>query len=49
MDHIKHLLWLIKQMIVLLFKGDLKGSIEAWYWFRFHFTYKSKKIEQEIK
>lgn len=42
--NIKHILWLIKQMIILFFKGDLNGSAEAFYFLKMHWNYDSKRI-----
>lgn len=40
----KHMLWLFKVMIICALKGDLDGSVEAWYWMKIHWNYTSKKI-----
>lgn len=44
MHHIKHIGWLQKQMFVLFWKGDFKGSAEAYWWLRVHLIYKSRKL-----
>lgn len=41
----KHLLWLIKQMIVLGFRGDWAGSLEARELIRLHLMYRNKKTK----
>jgi hypothetical protein len=41
----KHLLWLVKQMIVLFLKGDFSGSAEAFYLLKLHWLYDSKKVK----
>ena len=42
----KHLLWLVKQMVFLFFKGDFDGSKEAYCLMKLHLSYKSKKIKK---
>jgi hypothetical protein len=44
-NDIKHISWLIKQMIVLFLKGDIDGAVEAWFWIKIHWNYESKKIK----
>jgi hypothetical protein len=41
----KHLLWLIKQTIVLFITGDFRGGAEAFYFLKLHWMYDSKKIK----
>ncbi len=41
----RHLLWLIKQMVALGFRGDWAGSLEARELIRLHFMYKHKKTK----
>jgi hypothetical protein len=43
----KHILWLIKQMIVLFIKGDFEGSKEAYWLIKFHLKYKSKRVDKK--
>lgn len=42
---LKHLLWLIKQMLVLGFKGDWAGSYESWLLLKIHWNYRGKIIK----
>jgi hypothetical protein len=41
----KHMLWLFKQMVMNFLKGDIDESIEAWYFVKIHWNYKSVKIK----
>jgi hypothetical protein len=40
----KHMLWLFKQMVVNFLKGDIDGAVEAYYFVKIHWNYKSKRI-----
>lgn len=40
----KHMLWLLKQIIILGLKGDWEGSYEAWLFMKIHWNYESRKI-----
>lgn len=44
MKDFKHVLWLIKQMIILGLKGDWSGSYEARLLLKLHLMCKSKKL-----
>jgi hypothetical protein len=41
---VKHMLWLIKIMILSFLKGDFKESLEASYWIRIHWHYRGKRM-----
>ena len=42
---IAHILWLVKQMIVLSLRGDWSGVVEAYWWLRVHLTYRGRRKE----
>lgn len=48
MEDIKHVMWLIKQMIVLTLKGDFDGAAEAFFFLRLHFLTRTKAVASLI-
>lgn len=45
MEKIKHLLWLITQLVKHFFTGNIDGLIEAYFLIKIHLLYPLKKIK----
>jgi hypothetical protein len=41
----KHILWLLKNSVIQLFKGNLSESKEALYWVKIHICYDSHRVK----
>lgn len=42
---VKHIMWLFRNGMKQLYKGNFSEAVEAYYWIRIHLKYKSKRMD----